>query len=188
MGVSQTSISNRALAKLGEPRISDFSSSNTKPAKTLNEMYESVRDALLQAYPWNFSIELNGGIAKDGTSPEWEYDNRFLLPNDCLRLLAIKDDPDYRVRKGYIHTNDDGPLKIRYIQKVEDEAQFSPLFVEAFASKLAYESAEALTQSNTKKQAALQDFDLAISQAMTADAIENPPDELPEDEWIEERA
>jgi len=187
MASNKTSICNRALAKLGEPRVANVETTNTKPARTLNEMYDSVRDALLQSYPWNFAIELDS-IAVDGTAPEWGYDNRYLLPNDCLALLAIKDDPDYRVRGGYIHTDEGTPLKIRYIKQVTDEAEFSPLFEEAFASKMAYEAAEPITQSNTKKEAALKDFQFAVSTAFTADALENPPTPLPEDAWIDARA
>lgn len=187
MASNKTTIGNRALAKLGEPRVSNFDSTNTLPARTINEMYVPVRDAMLQSYPWNFAIKLVQ-LAKDPTAPVWEYSNRFTLPADCLQVVAIKNDPDYRVRAGYIHTDAAAPLYIRYIRRVESEGDFSPIFAEAFSSRLAYESAEVITQSNTKKEAAWRDFQDVIARAFATDAIEDPPVPLPEDEWLNARA
>lgn len=182
---SKTDIANRALSKLGQPSIANIDTTNTKPARVISRMWDSVRDAMLQAYPWKFA----GYRAQLGltTAPLWGWDNAFNLPNDYLALREIKDDPDYTIENGKILTNANAPLYIRYTRRITNTAQFHPLFVEAFASRLAYEGCEEITDSNTKQEKALRDLNLAINQAYQVDAIEVPSEELPEDEWLEAR-
>lgn len=186
MAVSKTFICNRALSKLGEPRVTDIDNDSSPPAQTLSEMYDNVRDAVLQSYPWGFALMLTH-IAKDGTAPDWDYDNRYLLPTDCLALVEIKNNPDYRIRGKYIHTDEGSPLYILYTARITDAAKYPPMFIEALAARLAYESAERITQSNTKKEAAAQDYQFAISAAYASEAIQNPPQPLPEDAWLDAR-
>ena len=199
MAWDKTKIVNLALIKTGDDRVSNVDTADTKPAKVMREIYDNIRDALLQSYPWNFAIEL-ASLAVSGTSPEWGFTNRFPLPTDLLALLAIKDVTSTRIISGesgqetpyqvigkFIHTNLGTPLKIRYIKQITNAALFSPLFGEALAAKLALESGESLTQSNTKNAWLLNGFDRTISRAFSADAIENPADPLPEDSWIDAR-
>lgn len=182
---SKTDVINRALSKLGQPRIANAETTNTKPARVMNGMWGSVRDAMLQAYPWKFAGYRTQLAAT--TAPEWGWDNAFLLPNDYLAMRQIKDDPDYDIENGKILTDAGAPLYIRYTRRITNTAQFHPLFVEAFASRLAYEGCEEITDSNTKQEKALRDLNLAINQAYQVDAIEVPSEELPEDEWLEAR-
>lgn len=184
--VSKTEVANRALSKLGEERVSNIETTNTKAARTINTMYDIVRDAVMQSAPWNFAIK-RASLAEDATAPAWGYDNRFSVPSDMLSLLSIYNDPDYQIEAGYILTDEGAPLKIRYIYRAESEGTWSPMFIEAFAARLAYESCEAITESNTKKDGLLRDYNLALQAAYAADAIENPADSLPEDEWLEAR-
>ena len=58
------------------------------------------------------------------------------------------------------------------------------LFVEAFAARLAFECAEDITQSTSKKDIAWQDYKQALREAKLVDAIENPPEPLPDDAWL----
>ena len=149
-------------------------------------MWDNVRDSLLQSYPWNFAIKL-ASIAVDGTAPAWGYDRRYLLPTDFLNLLSIKEDPDYRIIGKYIHTDASAPLKIKYTARIESAGQFDPLFAEALAATIAVEICEVLTQSNTKKQMLIAERDRTIANAYAADAIQDPPQELTDSEWLKAR-
>lgn len=184
---SKTDIAVRALSKLGQPRISNIDTTDTKPARVLRGMWDSVRDAMLQAYPWKFAGKRTH-ISADGSAPDWGYDRQFTLPNDYLSLRAIKDNPEYEIEGGRILTDASAPLYIKYTRRVENTGEYHPLFVEAFAARLAYEACEEITQSNVKKDACLRDLDLAINQAYAIEAIENEAEELPEDEWLTARA
>lgn len=185
---SKTAIANRALSKLGESRVSNIQTDTNNQAKIINEMWDIVRDVLLASYPWNFAI-VRTQLAKDSTSPAWGYNNRYTLPSDFLSLLEIKDNPEYKLESDssggqYILTNSGAPIYIRYIRRVENAGEYAPLFVEAFASRLAYEACETLTQSNTKKQLLAQDYEMNIKEAYAIDAIQEQPTELQESQWI----
>ena len=58
------------------------------------------------------------------------------------------------------------------------------MFTEAFAAELAVESSERLSQSNTKKQILIAERDEIIKRAFANDAIADPPQSLPDDEWL----
>ena len=180
---SKTQIANRALSKLGEPRISNIDTVDTKAANTIRYMYDEVRDALLTAYPWNFAMT-RVQIAKDATAPAWGYNNRYQVPSDFLALYKIKNNQHYRIEKGYILTDEGAPLKILYIARIINSGEFDPLFVEAFASRLAYEACEEITQSNTKKQILAAETEQRIKEAYASDSIQDPPQRLQDDTWL----
>lgn len=183
---SKTEIANRALAKIGESRVSNIETDSTEKAELINSMWELQRDSLLQSYPWNFAVTLTN-LAADATAPDHGYTVRYLLPTDFLSLLAIKDDPDYRIIGKYIHTDQAAPLYIKYVKKVTDTGEFDPLFAEALAATIAVEICERLTQSNTKKQLLMQEKERHIANAYASDAIQDPPQELSDDSWLRSR-
>lgn len=186
MATSKTSIGNRALSKLGQPRVSNVDTEDVKAARVIREMWDHVRDAMLQSYSWNFAVKRATLAPADG-EPEWGWDYHYTLPVDCLAIIEIKDDPDYTVENGKILTDEGDALYIRYIYKVTDVTKFSPLFCEALATQLAYEACEELTQSNTKKNILFSELSIIIDRAFSADAIENPAQAIPESDWITAR-
>lgn len=184
---SEVEICNRALQKLGASRINTLSE-NTANARACNAAYEPVRDAELRAHSWNFAIE-RAALAADATAPSWGRTNSFTLPAAFLRLLNPypEDDTnsrDWQIESGKILTDDAAPLYIRYIKKVTDTNAMDPLFREALASKLAMEMCEKITQSNSKKAAASDDYKHAIREARRVNAIENVPTTPVEDTFI----
>jgi hypothetical protein len=180
---SKTAIANRALSKLGEERISNIDTDNNKPAKVIRFMYDIVRDAMIAAYPWNFAIS-RVQIAADASAPAWGYNKQYTLPSDFMALLEIRGNPEYRLEGGYILTNNASPIYIRYIARIENSGLFDPLFVEAFATRLAFEGCEEITQSNTKKEALLRDYEMLVKQAYASNAIQSQPQALESDEWL----
>lgn len=186
MASSKTAIANRALSKLGERRVSNIDTTDNASAEIIRDMWDGVRDALLQSYPWNFAIKRTS-LAIAGTSPDWEYSNEYTLPVDFLSLLEVKNDPDYRIEGGFIRTDEGTPLPIRYVARIETTGNWDPMFDEAFAAALAAEACEAITQSNTKKQILLQEKVQAIKDAFANDAIQEPPLDLRPDTWLTAR-
>ena len=196
---SQVEIANRALTKLGAARIISFADDN-KQSRSVNSMFNVVRDAELRAHLWSFTIKRDSLPALT-TTPAWGYDYEYQLPPDCLRLLEVDDIypgpnlDDYRnantqeftIEGRKILTNKNAPLKIRYVSRVADTTQWDATFVEAFACRLAMEMCEDLTQSNSKKESVKDDYDTAIMMAIRANAIELPPQDLPDDSWVMSR-
>ena len=180
---SKTDISNRALSKLGEKRVSNVDTDDKDAAKVIRYMWENVRDALITSYPWNFAIKRKQ-LAASGDTPAWGYGKQYLLPADFLALLEIKGQPEFKLEGGYILTDDGSPIYIRYISRITDTGSFDALFNEALAAKLAVEACEEITQSNTKKQILLREYEAAIKEAYASDAIQEYPQKLTDDEWI----
>lgn len=191
---SDVSICNRALTKLGADRIL-LLSDDTQQARVMNSMYADVRDAEIARHHWKFAIKRTTLVSLVDT-PVWGYQFQYPLPADYLGIVQVNDiyarscprgQAPWSVEGGNILTNLPAPLKIRYVSKVTNAGMFPPLFVEALACKLAMEAAESLTQSSSKKQAAMEEYKFALSEAKRQDAIENPPDDLPWGSWLDSR-
>lgn len=193
---SPVDIANRALTKLGAARIISFDD-NDKQARAVKSMFDIVRDAELRDHIWSFTIK-RASLPALSTAPDWGYELQFNLPADFLRLLQVDefyvgpDTTDYRnaptaeyaIEGNKILTNIGAPLKIKYSARVSDTTRWDSSFIEAFACRLALELCEDLTQSNTKKESAREDYKYAISRAIRANSIEKPPVDLPDDAWV----
>lgn len=181
---SEVQICNLALQKLGQPALISLAD-NTRAGRECSNAYGPARDAVLRDHVWNFAVE-RAELAELSTAPAWGYAAQYQMPSDCLRLLEVEDDNLYpwKLEGGKILTDAPAPIYIKYLKRVTDTTQFDSLFIHALASRLAYELAEALTQSNTKKDAAAQDYSALLRMAKKADGQENTPDDRPEDDWV----
>lgn len=196
MASSDVAIANLALTKLGELRITDLEE-DTKPAREINAVYAMLRDKLQRRYVWRFCVT-RAELAAEVDTPEFGYSYQFPLPADCLRVLQVGEyyagvvlndavaggSQEYQIERGRVLSNSSAALKLRYLALVDDPTAFDPAFDEAFAAFLAYNVAEALAQSSGKKDDALRDYRMAIRDAVLANAIENPPEELADDTWV----
>ena len=62
-------------------------------------------------------------------------------------------------------------------------ADFDPLFVDVLAARLAVDTAEAITQSNSKKAEAKDAYKEAVRDAGRANGFETQPSYAPDGEW-----
>lgn len=187
---SKVSIANRALTKLGAERVL-LLEDDTQQARVMKSMFDDVRDAEIRRHRWKFAIKRAELLALvDG--PGWGYRYQYPLPSDYLGLIQVGEHyvrlgrkAPWSVESGNILTNLQAPLRIRYQCRVDNPGLYDPLFVEVLACKLALEACESLTQSGSKKQSAMEEYKFAVSEAVRQDAIENPPDELPQGSWLD---
>lgn len=179
---SPTEIANRALQCLGDTPVLDISD-DVERARIMKRAYDPVRKAELRSHIWNFARK-RAVLAPDMEVPAFDFEYQFTLPGDCLRVLPGRHDRDWEIEGRKILTNVGPALEIRYIADVTDTNLMDELFVEAFAKKLAMETAEKITQSTSKRQLAQQEYKDAISDARKVGAFEQPPQELPEDDWL----
>ena len=190
MAVSDVAICNLALQKLGASRISSLSDAS-KNARECNAAYEFIRDKELRANRWKFAIK-RATLAPSSTEPDFTYLYAFTLPTDCLRVLfPARLGLDWKIENHLgspaILTNDGNTLEIRYLAKVTDPTKFDACFVEALSCKMAWHLAEAITQSNSKKDAALNEYKMAIAEARRMNAVELGVLKQPVDEWLAAR-
>jgi hypothetical protein len=196
VATSDVAIANLALTKIGDLRIISLSE-NTKPAREVNAVYSMLRDKLQRTYNWRFCVK-RAVLAAESTAPVFDYSYQYPVPSDCLRILQINayyPAPDlsdlissggqeYVLEGGKILTRSSGSMNLRYLARISDPTKFDTSFDEAFASSIAYNVAEALTQSDGKKNAALRDYRMALSEAIRANAIENPPESIADTTWL----
>lgn len=91
---------------------------------------------------------------------------------------------DYRIVGKEIWSNQYPPGYLIYGARVVDPNMFDSYFIEAFATYLAFELCEAVTNSNTKKAALRDEYREELFEALTAKAIELPPEQIPDDTWM----
>lgn len=193
---SQVEICNRALTKNGAGRITSLSDDNVR-ASVMSAIWDSVRKAELRKAFWSFAMA-RARLPKLVEAPAFGYNNQFQLPSDFLRVVKVGDWYDvpaiwnyvngdtsvYAIEGGKILCDFAAPLNLRYIRDETDPGTFDPLFVEAFATRLAAESCEELTNSNSRKQALQEEYRLIMGKAVAVGAIERPPVAIADDSWV----
>lgn len=190
-------IVNMALTMLGTKRIAALTD-NVKEAREMNAVYTLRRDALLRSFNWSFAMERTS-LSALSDAPAWGYTVAYQLPSDCLRVVQVNDiwqvpglsdamgGPDaepYKIEGRTIVTDFSAPLYLRYVKRVSNTADFDSAFASVFACDLAIATCEAITQSRTKKDSLKDDYAEAIRLAVRANAIELPPEEIPDDSWM----
>jgi hypothetical protein len=194
---SDINIANRALQKLGAASITSFNDNSTA-GRAMNLAYAPVRDAELRRRRWKFSIT-RANLAAISTAPvNGIFSLQYQLPAQCLRVLNVGDySPgadtsdyrnrtvaDYSIEGNLILTNIGSPLSLRFIQQITDPGVFDSAFAEAFAARLAWETCEQVTQSTEKRKLAMTEYKAAILEAAQANALEIPPDFMPDNAWM----
>lgn len=190
---------NYGLVLIGEARITALSE-NTKAAREASAIFAVSRDALLAAHNWRFAMARTTLNAL-AIAPVFGYDRQFQLPEDCLRPVFIGEyyagldlgdyrgsqDEVYTIEGRQILTSLDAPLRLQYVKRVTQAALFDPCFVAALGARLGAELAISLTGSSQKKNAALADMNRMVIEAGRVNAIQQPPQKLPDDEWVMSR-
>lgn len=188
---SEVSIANRALLMLGARPITSFSDTSEE-ARIANATYADIRDEMLRGHPWNFAIK-RASLAASATAPEWDMDNAFLIPTDCLRVLEVNADVDQewkleRTADGRVIVTDlDAPLEIRYIARVTEPELFCEGFRRALAEQCAAVWAERVTGSTDRAAKMAVQAKQTLAQAKNEDGQEQSQDIYSAEEWINAR-
>jgi hypothetical protein len=198
---STVDIANYALNSLGASNISSFSE-NSKPARIINQRFESVRDSVFRAHPWN-SLIRRAELAKETESPAFGYQNQFALPTNpyCLRVLEFTNGAmSYPQDNMFSNTggpvfviegrkllSDEATVKIKYVARVTDPQEYDANLIDVLAAAVAFEISYAITGSNTVKQLMAAEYTDKLKQATFVDGTEGAPQRLEASEFIESR-
>lgn len=185
MAASSTAICNSALIEIGGRLITDLSEDSVE-ANLCNEHYDRCRRALLYEHPWNFAIK-RANLAASVTEPEYEYDYQFELPSDYIRLLEVEGNEEQWAVENNVIVANYTPLYIKYIADIESTDQFSAIFDEVLALKLAADLAFALKQSVTLKDYAYKKYQDRLRYARSFDAQEGGMQRIYADTWLNSR-
>lgn len=193
MAISDTSICNSALIKVGADRIIDLNEDN-KRARICKEQYPKLRDDLLRSHPWNFAITRKELALSATYTPPYEFDNAFVIPSDCLRILdndlnepigigevhwVVETDPNTNQRVLLCNSS---TVIIKYLKRV-GEAFFTDDFAEVLATLLARDISYALTQNASLTQLLDEGYKAKLRDARSFDAQEGSVKQVQADDW-----
>ncbi len=195
MATSRTEIQNSALIKIGEATISSDVQVGKAPA-TLKRQYPIQRRYLIRRYRWNFAMR-RAELAPEATAPAFGFENQFLLPPLCLRVIGLYDSTEllrnytaskdpFKVEGRMIHAQGT-KIEIFYLEDVTNTTLFDPMFDEALAWLLASDVAFDISAGTDVVKMTRQGFLQAITDAKRADAIEGTPEIIEISEWVDSR-
>ncbi len=176
---------NQAMMKIGADRITaaGLDSEAQMEAALAATIYNTEKRALLRMYPWNCAIKREA-LAQSADAPANQYNYKFSLPSDYIRLLELRSG-DYTlynyggdgnrayVLEGKYVLTDEKNVVARYVADI-DESQFDPHLEEVLVAKLAFESVYAIGQSANAHSTFGAIFEGKLNEARTTDALENP--------------
>jgi hypothetical protein len=171
MPTNRLTVSNRALGKIGAPRIVDLTE-DTPAARALEACFDAVLDWVLRTYRWRFAMQ-RVVLDQADSVPAFGYGWSFVLPADCLAIAPEADAADWTVEGRSLLTNEAPPLRLRYIARTGEAATWDPAFAEVLACRLAIELQPELAPLRgdaSLHNAARQ----SVSQAIRSGAIETP--------------
>jgi hypothetical protein len=171
MATTLLAVCNRALSKIGAPRINALSD-NTPSAIAVGACFPSVPDWVLRAYRWRFALK-RVVLAEADAVPAFGYGWSFTLPADCIAIAPEEDAAGWTVEGRSLLTNEAPPLRLRYIAQMTDASQWDPAFAEVLACRIALEVQPELAplRAEAPVQAA---YKQAVSLAIRSGAIELP--------------
>lgn len=172
MAATAVSICSNALLMLGAKTVNDLNEDSER-ARLCSNLYETVRDDILRAHPWNCAIK-RVQLAPDADPPAFGYSARFTLPGDWLRTLTLEGAADYCVEGRAILCNARA-LNLRYVFRNANEATWDSALVNVMTLAMAARIAYAVTQSTSMEQVRMQELDYALRKARAVDGQEDPP-------------
>ena len=190
---SEVEICNLALDRFGERPIANIDNPQTTAEITMARHFAQVRQELLRKYVWNFGKK-RASISRSGT-PEFDYADKYQLPNDFVRLLSVNGDTEVQQSKDYdiegrellIDASGAASIKIRYIKDVTDVSQWDSLFRTCMILSLALATAYQFT----KKKALVDQINgllaAELPDAVSIDGQEKPPVRIQRSKYLAAR-
>lgn len=175
MSETKVDICNLAIAKCGSEAFVTSLSDGTKAARLLSRLYEPTRDALLRRHLWRFARK-RAQLSPLDETVVFDTGSYFQLPVDCLRVVGTDQDYFYSYGKWAVEGKkilaDTDILNIVYIARIEDESYYDPLFVDAFATDLAYRVSPSIQQSSARLNELKRDLQESVMRAAFAGSTE----------------
>lgn len=197
---TQTDICNQALAMVSEGNILSIDDPNPR-ARLCKTHYASTMREVLRSGTWRCARGRKV-LSRMADPPAFGWKHQYQLPDDFVRVITLNDAdtlsqacPLFEVEGRRLLTNE-GMVNLVYVRDMSNEdarnnsAELDPLTARAVAVLLASKLAWPLQQSRTLRESLLREYDLALSDARTANA-RDAKDRIPPDtegsQWFPSR-
>lgn len=175
---SEVSICSAALVMNGAQPLTSFTENNDS-ARIASALWESARDYVLRAYPWNCAVK-RVQLAPSTTAPEFDYSAQFTLPDDWLRTLQVGlygEEIDYRTEGNSILC-DATSLPLRYIYRNANCESWDAGLVWAMTNVMRSIFANPVTSSTSLEDLVHSVLKPIIQRASAIDGADDPPAEV----------
>jgi len=167
-------ILNIGLSKIGATHVRQIERPSSSLERHCATNWPHWLRSELAKHRWVFATKQVTLVRTPTDPPREDFPNSFLIPTSVVRVIRGADCTTWQ-QEGRLIVAEEEELTIAAIVETST-AEFDPLFVEALACRVAKESAEYITQSNTKKADAQQMYDMAISDARKYNAFVRGPE------------
>lgn len=164
---------------------------NTPPVPASSRLWTPLFASLTS---FNFVYPVGYGPLSQQTTK-----NVFHLPSAFLRrapqdpkngIYSFLGAPPYNAMEDWIIENDfllsgdTSPIILRFVADITNVRRMDALFCEGLAARMAVETCETITNSNTKQGTCNNAYQKFMSEARLVNSIETAPTEPPEDDYI----
>lgn len=188
---SKTQIANEALSLLGEVGQISSLSDSSQAAQLANLLFESVvKDISVRGH--FTSTITRATLTNTGTSPEYEYNNQYNLPNDPLSLKVLDinygdiGDYDYSIEGDYLYT-DASSVKIKYVGYLTNSGNYDEQLRRAVTYELAARMAKPLTGSSRFAAGFRQEADRIIQDSISLNNQQGKPKQVRANDYLDVR-
>jgi hypothetical protein len=198
---ANSDVINKALVHLGvTERISDIEDTSSNEAVAIKRIYEDALKEMMRETDW-FFLRKYQALAELVTVPTTEFEHAYSRPADCLKARRIvsgqlPDSEKTRIKFEEAHS-DLGPViltnqpdaVLEFTVYDDDPTHWDPLFLRAFALKVAMLAAPAVTKGDPfQMQDKLEvQYTKALIKARTAQYRERKAGPRPDSPQIQER-
>lgn len=180
MSLSQLTLINTALIKLGAYKITSLTDGSTE-SDIANTLYTPIRNALLSIYPWSFATQQIVLSTPSLAPPVADYTYAFDLPTDHLRTLSIGSNGTgqggiYRQTTGHLET-DQPSIILTYIARISEMVQ-PPFFDLVLINRLAAEFCIPLTENTARAESLYKLSEQELARARITDAMQDTPSKI----------
>jgi hypothetical protein len=173
---------NTALGRLGGEQLPLGRSPREGGAtgQLCENLFPHVLDLTLAAHAWSFATKRVELALLDPADPNPAYRLAYALPSDCLKPLRLEGyggwnlSPSYVLEGRTLRCNTDYATLV-YAAREAEPLRWPPFFADALAWALAGEVASARINDSQKQQWCLQNYRIALAEAIARDqAAQNP--------------
>lgn len=165
---------NKALLKVGLPLAAAEDDCDWNAAM----VFEDVAEKAIRGHNWGFAQKF-AVLAQGGQAPAFGFKYAYGMPADCLKVIDVRRNQDLRAPKarfvasGRMIYSNVAPCNARYLYKAMDPELWPADFADAVAGRIACEIAALSAERAALVPQLTQLAELAMNQAMMADARES---------------